>query len=170
MKQLFLTSLLLCSYLSYGQSVEGFDLSLYPAEPIAINKKSPVKWSTNPYKNRKKEIKEGYELGEISFAGKYITVLWNKGKDTVEGVMIDPRSGNIYKLPFTPSNTSNKCQEEDDIFDRYLFLPNSRALVTSVCTKKVQKDTKKIYQTFYYYIWNEASKKFSLIKPLKKQR
>lgn len=170
MKQLFLTSLLLCSYLSNGQSVEGFDLTQYPADPITIKKKTPLKWSTNPFKNRIKEIKEGYELGEISFAGNYLTVLWNKGKDTVEGVMIDPRSGSIYKLPFTPSNTSNKCQEEDDIFDRYLFLPNSRVLVTSVCSKKVQKDTKKISQTFYFYIWDEASKKFSLKKSMKKER
>ncbi len=170
MKQLCLIGLILCTYFSYGQSVEGFDLSKYPSELKTIKKKSPLKWSTNPFKNRIKEIKEGYEIGEISFAGNYITVLWNKGKDTVEGAMIDPRNGIIYKLPISPSNTLNHCQEEEDVFDRYLFLPNSRVFVTSVCTKKTEKGLTKVHQLFYFYLWNEDTKKFSLIKTQKKER
>lgn len=153
-----------------GQVVEGFDLMQYPAKAISLEKKSPIKWATNPYKKRIKEIEEGYEMGEVNFAGNYIIIIWSRGVDTVEGVMVDSRSGVLYKTPFTAANTSNKCQEEDDIFDRYLFLPNSRVLVTSVCNKKVQKDTKKINQIFYFYLWDEASKKFSLQKTIKKQR
>jgi hypothetical protein len=170
MKNLLLIISILNVFCFQAQTVEGFDLSLYPAEPISIKKKSPIKWSTNPFKNRTKEIKEGYEIGDISFAGNYITVLWNKGKDTAEGVMINPLTGNIYKMPFTPSNTSNKCQEEEDIFDRYLFLPNSRLLVTALCNKTIQKNQTKLRQVFYFFLWNESSKKFNLIKSLTKEK
>jgi hypothetical protein len=84
--------------------------------------------------------------------------------------MIDSRTGLIYKLPINSLNTSNQCQDSDDIFDRYLFFPTSKLLVTSICKTKKEAIGFKVEQEFYFYLWNEASKKFSLLKKTKKER
>jgi len=58
----------------------------------------------------------------------------------------------------------------DDIFDRYLFLPASKLFVTSVCKKVKLNNEVKVKQEFYFHLWNEATKKFSLIKQTKKEK
>ncbi len=170
MKHLLLVKFLFVTCLLFSQSVEGVDLSKYPAAGESVKKRAPINWQTNPFKNKTKEIKEGYEKHEVSFAGYYASILWKKGADTISGVMIDTRSGIIYKLPISASNCSNKCMDVDDIFDRYLFLPSSKLFVTSVCRKVKLNSESKVRQDFYFYLWNEAAKKFSLIKQTKKER
>lgn len=153
-----------------GQLVEGVDLNQYPAQHYELKEKAAIRWNTNPFKNKIKEIKEGYANNEISFAGFYITVLWQKGLDTVQGVMIDSRNGIIHRLPIYLNNCSNKCMDIDDIFDRYLFLPTSNLFVTSTCKKVKVKNENKVRQEFYFYLWNESAKKFSLMKQTQKER
>ncbi len=170
MKHLLLLNFLFVSCLVYSQSVEGVALSKYPAVAEEVKKRALINWQTNPFKNKIKEIRDGYEKQEVSFAGYYTTILWKKGVDTILGVMIDTRSGIIYKLPISASNCSNKCMDVDDIFDRYLFLPSSKLFVTSVCRKVKLNSESKVRQEFYFYLWNEATKKFSLIKQTKKER
>lgn len=170
MKHLLLLNFLFITCLVYSQSVEGVDLSKYPAVAEEVKKRALIDWQTNPFKKKAKEIREGYEKQEVSFAGYYTTILWKKGGDTIQGVMIDTRSGIIYKLPISASNCSNKCMDVDDIFDRYLFLPSSKLFVTSVCRKVKLNSESKVRQEFYFYLWNEATKKFSLIKQTKKER
>ena len=170
MKAFILSLTLFSSSVICSQSVEGLDFMTYPAREIEFKMKAKINWKTNPYKNKVKEIKEGFETGTISFGGNYITVLWLYGADCVQGIMIDSRTGLIYKLPINSLNTSNQCQDRNDIFDRYLFFPTSKLLVTSICKTKKEAIGFKVEQEFYFYLWNEASKKFSLLKKTKKER
>lgn len=170
MKAFILSLTLFSSALIHGQSVEGVDFMTYPAKEIDLKKKAKINWTTNPYKNKVKEIKEGYEAGTLSFGGFYITVLWLCGADCAQGVMIDSRTGVIYKMPISSLNTSNQCQDRDDIFDRYLFFSYSKLIATSICKTKKENQGVKVQQEFFFYLWSEASKKFSLIKKSKKER
>lgn len=168
--KLILHFLILTLYSSLNaQLVEGVELTHYPVAVDTSSMKKPIKWNMNPYKSKKKEIREGYEHGVVNFGGHYVAVLWSS-QDTVRGVAIDNRSGNIYPLPLSIKTCFNRCQDQDDIFDRYLFDPESKLFVTSTCKIVQQKADKKIEQVFYFYLWNESSKKFTLIKTTKKER
>jgi len=158
------SSLLVC------QITEGIDFTKYPAKQIALNKKAAIQWVSNPYKNRVKEIKDGYQKGTISFGGSYITVLWLCGNDCAQGVLIDSRTGRIYKMPINSTNTSNQCQDREDIFDRYLFFPYSKLVATSTCKTQKEALGVKVHQDFFFYLWNEPRKTFSLLKKVKKER
>lgn len=154
----------------FAQQVEGVDLASYPAASVSIASKKAIRWETNPFRSKVKEIKDGYSLGEINFAGFYVVTLWKKGRDTIQGVMVDSRTGRIYRLPIQSTNTYNRCGDIEDIFDRYLFLPASRMFVTSTCKLTNEQNEKRTLQFFYFYVWDEASKKFSLLKKVRKER
>lgn len=155
--------LILFHSILHSQIVEGVDFAKYPAIEKQITKKTKLKINTSPYKDRVKEIQEKYN-GTTTFAGNYATVLWICGEDCARGVMIDNRTGYIYKLPISSENTSNRCTQYDNIFDRYLFLPNSKLFVTSTCKSEINKGETYIRQSFFFYLWSEKEKKFTLLK------
>lgn len=153
-----------------SQVVEGFDFEKYPAVTSSKSIKAKLKLHTNPFKSREKDIVELYTNSSINFGGNYIFTIWSNDSIGSQGVMIDIRDGQIYKLPFSKETVGNHCIVTEDVFDRYLFFANSRLLVTSVCKESKINGKIKVRQTFFFYAWNETTKKFTLLKRLEKSR
>jgi len=173
MKFIVLISLLFIEMASYGQMVEEFDYSKYPAKVSANTKKAALKIKSNLIaKGHEKEIIEGYQKTEINYCGHYVVILWNCGEYCVNGAMVDTRTGVIYAVPINVKTSTNKCLTADDVFDRYLFLPNSRLLITSICGESKNKTTNKLEQSqvFFVNLWDEKLKKFVLLKKKTKSR
>lgn len=156
-----------------SQVVEGFDLTKYPAKVISLSKRPKLNFGKLILTNDlKAKLKEANDNQPITFAGNYITLLVTKEDNSTIGYMVDVRTGIIYLMPFNKTNVSNQCVLATDVFDRYLFNPDSKLLVTSICKESLVENNQKVKQnqTFFFYLWNETLKKFDLIKKSTKER
>lgn len=172
MKSILFT-LLIFSFSLNSQIIEGYDLSKYPAKVSTLTKKAKLNFNSNPSAiAHKVKIVELYDKQSVSFAGNYVTILIECGTDCVKGFMVDIRSGTIYTMPISKLTVCNSCVIASDVFDRYLFSPESKLLVTSICREKLVENKTKVKQnqSYSFYLWNEGLKKFDLLKKTNTER
>lgn len=165
--------LLIFSFSLNSQIVEGYDLAKYPAKMNTSTKKAKLNFASNPSATAHKvKIKEIYEKQTIGFAGNYIVTLLECGTDCIKGFMVDIRTGYIYTMPISKLTVGNSCVIASDVFDRYLFSPESKLLVTSICREKLVENNQKVHQnqSYAFYLWNETTKKFDLLKKTNTER
>jgi hypothetical protein len=133
-------------------------------------KKSPLNYLSDPIaKTFKTAISSSYKNGEINFSGHFITATWGCGAGCVSGAMVDIFDGKVYSLPWDENDILDFC---GDIDQRISYQKNSRLIKTTACNLKeiTIKNVDYSEQTiiYNYYLWDDAKKQFSKLKPVKK--
>ncbi|WP_312819737.1 hypothetical protein [Kaistella carnis] len=160
MKKLILsTALILTSITAFSQKTENFNFGKYPAK-IQKHKKAPLKNLSNPVTKSYAQIsKDLYKSTNVNFGGHY--VLLNIGSTNYEtsAVLADIKTGQVYNIPenkeaFSPE-AIYKCLNEQI----FITKPNSNLLVLHNFDGGEFNSPKR-----NYYLWNDKTKKFKLLK------
>lgn len=124
----------------------------FPDFPVDTFKgsRSPINFESNKIAPKyKSAISWAYKEFGLQFGGHYGIARWSYGPNTVDGVLIDLKNGNVYNLP-TGSND-------------YSYKKDSRLLIVN------PPDSAGNYDTCFYcvpelWLWNETGKKFEPLK------
>lgn len=135
-----------------------------------LNTKSILNVNSNSFtKQYKTRVTELYKNAEVNFSGKYTVIYWDAGMGSTLGTLIDCSNGIAYDIPINDETAFIGCFDENKlkIFEsifgsqKVFFKKESNLLVLRSCD-----DNDGII--FRFYIWNEDTKKFTLIKIEKK--
>lgn len=153
---------------SYGQSVKGYRFSEYLSKNTSVKTKAKIDFTSYEVdKKFKNEIFNQYKKGKVNFASFYIICTWSCGAGCSGGVMVDVRTGRIYKLPMGEDRNYVGC-----VFDKgenfIEFSLNSRLFITQICEQNKKTFKNDIQEKEYFInIWNEDKKNFILIDNIK---
>ena len=163
---LFLT-LAITSYTS-AQKIAGYSFEKYPSKEIYKGQKAKVNLkSSETAQAYRTTIKGQYINSKIDFAGKYSLIFWGAGTGLSVGAMVDNKTGNVYSLPLDEENsTRGFCGYEISDAENILYKKNSNLFITFTwsCEENETTKTNIITKQYSIFVWNEANKKFSLIK------
>ena len=150
----------------YSQKFEGQKFENYPAKILSVQKAKLNLSSNKLGKTFRTAITEGYKNGKINFGGHYIVIFWGAGAGMSDGAMVDTRTGIIYNLPLTEENSyrgATGYEENENIkyeANSYLF--------TCYSSEYKKSETAKIELNYFFYKFDEKTKKFKLISNKKK--
>lgn len=163
----FLTTIILTNH-SFAQKIAGYSFDKYPAKEIYKGKKVTVNLkSSNIATSNRTQIINQYNESKIEFGGKYSFIFWGAGTGLTLGAMVDNKTGNVYNLPLTEENsTRGFCGYDISEEDNKLYKKNSNLFITFTWSCEEIKVTKTnvITKNYSIFIWDEANKKFSLLK------
>ena len=147
----------------FSQSVGGVKFENYQAK-ISNRKKANLNlYSHKLGRKFRTAITEGYNNTNVDFGGHYIVVLWGCGTGCSNGVMVDINTGLIYSIPTEHSYRGVYYDNNDNI--RY---EKNSYLFYTYETLMNEKDEKKIDLHYYFYKFDEKTKKFNLFSRLNK--
>ena len=144
----------------YSQKIEGQKFESYPAK-ILSEQKAKLNLSSNKLgKTFRTAITQGYKNGKINFGGHYIIIFWGAGAGMSDGAMVDTRTGIIYNLPLTEENSYRGVYYDNN--DNIKHKKNSY-LFMCYSSKTNETDENKIDLSYFYYKFNDMTKKFNLV-------
>jgi hypothetical protein len=119
-----------------------------------VKKKAKLDFNSNPgalhFKTR---ITNGYNSGDINFAGHYIGIAFGCGGGCIMGFIVDAKDGKIYDAPLGEANMCVWTLEMN------IYKPQSRLYISSVC--KEESDSKDVF--YKAYVWHEKEKVFKKV-------
>jgi hypothetical protein len=156
---LMIATIHLCM-ITNAQNFGNYNFSNYPAAVTNGKKATLILASNKLGKTFKTRISQDYKTSKVNFAGHYIVIdIFKRG-----GAMVDVNNGKIYDFP-DGSDVGMGC---DDSFEYpEATHKNSKMVVFSACSQNMQDEK---YNDIVYsiYIWDEANKRFSNVKEIKK--
>lgn len=98
----------------------------------------------------------------VNFAGRYTVAIWGCGSSCVMGALVDEKTGEVFKLPFStlaasPGTFGDGSSAFENGFEMVAFKKESRLLIARGCENE---DTNRCSAS--YYEW--AGTQFKLIK------
>ena len=167
----YLLMLIICAFNGMGQTIAGYSFKNYRVDSFSKYKKAKINYESHKIaKLYKTAITEGYELGEVNFAGHYITIFWGCGAGCQDGAMVDVIDGNVYKIPIGESKYYFGCSLAEDE-DCVNFFKNSCLFVSMVCIQSKNNESTDLQNREYFInVWNESKKKFEFIKSVKENK
>jgi hypothetical protein len=171
-QKLTVTICLLFTNLFFGQSLLGYSFEDYKAGKNIQNRKARIDYSSNKTaKIYRSAIAEAYKLGDVDFAGYYITCLWGCGSGCLDGAMVDVRDGKVYDLPIGETRYHMGCDDNTDDDPNIEYADDSRLFISQTCVQSVNDDATDILRKEYFInVWNESSKRFDFVKSVKHEK
>ena len=139
----------------------GYSFEDYPAVVESVSKSAIDHKSHRLGRLYKTAIKEQYNSGQIDFGGHYITIFWGAGMGLSLGAMVDVNDGKIYELPLNENNSYRGSYHDNN--NNILYKASSNLFICYSSQNSVD-DEDKVDLTYYFYIWNDTTKEFSLAK------
>jgi hypothetical protein len=145
----------------FSQTIEGYSFAGYPAKVLNV-KKAELNYSSNKLgKEYKTEIAKQYKIGKVDFGGHFITISWGAGSGLTLGAMVDINDGKIYEIPLNEENSYRATYHDNN---NNIFYKQSSYLFVSYSSKTNDKDENNVDIKYYFYKFDEVTKKFSLLK------
>jgi len=135
---------------------------------LAAIRKAKLNINSNQFtKTYKSRVSEFYKDAEINFSGKYSLIFWDIGMGQTQGILIDCITGNAFDTPINDGIAFNGCFNEDKLKiytkyfgdDKVFCRKESNLLVLRSCDEYEQNSI-----VFHFYLWEEETKQFKLLK------
>ncbi len=162
-KFLFGLTILLIAQDLTAQNIQGYSFDNYPTNLVS-SQKAKINYSSNKLgKEYKTEITEQYKKGKIEFGGHYVLIFWGAGMGLTVGAMVDVKDGKIYELPLDEENSYREAYHDSD---NILYKSKSNLFIC-YRPRDNKSDKNKVDLTYYFYKWDDTTKKFILLKTKK---
>ena len=135
---------------------------------LKVNTNSSLNVNSNGFvKQYKSRVTALYKNAKVNFSGKYTIIYWDAGMGTTQGSLIDCSNGKAYDIPINDETAFIGCFDENKLksfeknfgSQKVFFTKESNLLVLRSCDEYNNDGI-----IFRFYIWNEDSKKFTLLK------
>jgi hypothetical protein len=149
----------------YSQSIEGYSFESFPVKVLNV-KKAELNYSSHKLgKEYKTEITKQYKIGKVDFGGHFIIISWGAGSGLTLGAMVDINDGKVYEIPLNEENSYRATYHDNN---NNIFFKQSSNLFVCYTSKTNDKDENNVNLKYYFYKFDDFTKKFSLLKTMNK--
>jgi hypothetical protein len=164
MKKIKISTIIFLSFLThsaFSQTIEGYNYVSYPAKVLNV-KKAELNYSSHKLgKEYRTEFAKQYKIGKVDFGGHFIIISWGAGSGLTLGAIVDVNDGKIYEIPLNEENSYRGTYHDNN---NNILYKQSSNLFICYSSKTNEKDENNVDLKYYFYQFDEVTKKFSLLK------
>lgn len=145
----------------FSQTIEGFKFENFPAKVLNVKKAKLNNDSHKLGKEYKTEFAKQYKIGNVNFGGHFIIIAWGAGSGLTLGAMVDMNDGEIYEIPLNEENSYRGTYHDNN---NNFFYKRGSNLFICYSSKASEKDESYVDLKYYFYEFDDITKKFFLLK------
>ncbi len=164
MKKIKISTIIFLSFLThsaFSQTIEGYKFERFPVKVLNV-KKAELNYSSHKLgKEYRIEFTKQYKIGKVDFGGHFIIIRWGAGSGLTLGAIVDVNDGKIYEIPLNEENSYRGTYHDNN---NNILYKQSSNLFICYSSKTNEKDENNVDLKYYFYQFDEVTKKFSLLK------